>query len=507
MMPSAIATSSCPAIGSRGVGQEGCRENEPNGFGPSLTTCSDSIPLHPHGVKPLGNCYLSHGPNARASSGTWALLPDEMLAVVLEHLDQMDLMKLGSTCKFFHAFCRWDDLWKPLFLQLPKHQTHSLGWKGTWRSTVLALPKDREAEIDCGGVFSDVLHRPFACSNIDLTKTVRNIPTRNQIHRHGNLTYDEYAERWTERPFILTKCIQEWPICSQWTIEKLLRDHGDVDFRAEAVDWTLSRYCNYMGHNKDESPLYLFDRKFVEKMGLKVGREADAAYWRPDCFGPDLFELLGSERPAHRWLIVGPERSGSTFHKDPNGTSAWNAVIQGSKYWIMFPPTAQVPGVYVSEDSSEVTSPLSIAEWLLTFHQEARLLPDCVEGICHSGEILHVPSGWWHLVVNLESGIAVTQNFVPLSPSLNLLSEVLAFLRDKPDQVSGFSKDAEDPYQLFTARLRKEHPAVLEKALDMMDRQNGKKRKWDTVVGREEKEPGETAFSFGFGGDDDDEVP
>ncbi|KAF1855349.1 hypothetical protein Lal_00012348 [Lupinus albus] len=244
-------------------------------------------------------------------------------------------------------------------------------------------------------------------------------------------------------------------------------------------------------------------------MGIRVGKKPGTAYWRPDCFGPDLFEVLGDERPAHRWLIVGPERSGSTFHKDPNATSAWNAVIQGSKYWIMFPPATQVPGVYVSDDSSEVTSPLSIAEWLLTFHEEARQLPDCVEGICKAGEILHVPSGWWHLVVNLESGIALTQNFVP--QSLSLVSEVVSFLRDKADQVSGFDDKVADPFQLFVERMKSNYPKFLDKALDIADTKSGKKRKWDAAVGgidHEQEQKGGDGFSFGFGGDGDDvEIP
>lgn len=261
-----------------------------------------------------------------------------------------------------------------------------------------------------------------------------------------------------------------------------------------------------MGENRDESPLYLFDRRFVEKMDIKVGRDDDAAYWRPECFGPDLFEVLGGERPAHRWLIMGPKRSGSSFHKDPNGTSAWNAVIQGAKYWIMFPPAAQVPGVYVPADSSEVTSPLSIAEWLLTFHAEARQMAGCVEGVCGAGEIVHVPSGWWHLVVNLESGIAVTQNFVPLSSSLKLVSEVLSFLRDKPGQVSGFSSALDKPYELFAERLREAYPGTLEKALNLADKKSGRKRKWATAVERDESARGGGGFSFGFGDEDDDVV-
>ncbi|TPX18512.1 uncharacterized protein E0L32_011550 [Thyridium curvatum] len=335
----------------------------------------------------------------------------------------------------------------------------------------------------------------------------------NQIRRFEDLSYDEFAEKWSNTPFVLTRAIQPWPVTKQWTIDELLLKYPEVEFRAEAVDWPFSTYCQYMRNSQDESPLYLFDRRFAEKMGLKVGKGEDTAYWRPDCFGPDLFELLGDERPAHRWLIIGPERSGSTFHKDPNGTSAWNAVIQGAKYWIMFPPSVDVPGVYVSRDNSEVTSPLSIPEWLLEFHAEARQLPECVEGICRAGEILHVPSGWWHLVVNLEDGIALTQNFVPKAH----LGEVLSFLRDRADQVTGFKREVSDPYRLFAERLERQYPDLLQEAQEELERKNGrKKRTWDLAIGHGEDEGESTSrggggggftFGFGAGSDDEDEIP
>lgn len=354
-----------------------------------------------------------------------------------------------------------------------------------------------------------MLHRPFACSHVILENYTSNIPQANHINRLETLIYEDFAQHWSNRPFILTKCIQAWPVFSEWSIEALLNQYSGIKFRAEAVDWPFSTYHDYMTNNDDESPLYLFDRSFAEKMDIRIGHGQDSVYWPPECFGPDLFELLGQERPAHRWLIIGPARSGSTFHKDPNSTSAWNAVIQGSKYWIMFPPKTQVPGVYVSEDSSEVTSPLSIAEWLLEFHAEARRQPGCVEGVCKAGEILHVPSGWWHLVVNLEDGIALTQNFVPKSH----LADVLSFLRDKPDQVTGFKKDVEDPFDMFVQRLKKQYPELLEDALAEVERRNqGKKRKWEETVGsssnNNESGTGAGGFSFGFGsGDSDEEIP
>lgn len=35
----------------------------------------------------------------------------------------------------------------------------------------------------------------------------------------------------------------------------------------------------------------------------------------PEYFREDYFAILGDERPDYRWLIIGPARSGSTFHK------------------------------------------------------------------------------------------------------------------------------------------------------------------------------------------------
>ena len=186
--------------------------------------------------------------------------------------------------------------------------------------------------------------------------------------------------------------------------------------------------------------------------------------------------------------------------------SAWNAVLRGSKYWIMFPASPSQPpppGVFVSEDQSEVTSPLSIAEWLLGFHARARATPGCAEGICGEGEVLHVPSGWWHLVVNLSSSIAITQNFVPEAH----LANVLDFLKNKPEQVSGFHGDVDDAYDLFVEKLRERYTEVLIKALKQVEQHEGKKRKWNQLISEDDAHvPSTRDFSFGFG-DEDDDVP
>ena len=190
--------------------------------------------------------------------------------------------------------------------------------------------------------------------------------------------------------------------------------------------------------------------------------------------------------------------------------SAWNAVLKGSKYWIMFPSSSSQPpppGVFVSDDQSEVTSPLSIAEWLIGFHAEARKTPGCMEGVCGEGEVLHVPSGWWHLVVNLESSIAITQNFVPEAH----LTEVMDFLKNKPSQVSGFNKNLEDPYELFVQKMKETYPDLLRQALcDLEQPKQKKKRKWEDLKNDNHQNGHASAaesFSFCFQNGDDDNIP
>jgi hypothetical protein len=389
----------------------------------------------------------------------------------------------------------------------------SFTWQGTWRSTYLGQSASNEPRVDCSSLFSDVLHRPFFCAHVPLNHFAKDIPKQNEIARLDDLWPEDFQTKWVDRPFILSKPVKEWPVYQTWSTERLLERYANVCFRAESVDWPLQTYVNYMRNNHDESPLYLFDRSFAEKMQLKVTsrRDNDADYWPPTCFGSDLFAVLGNQRPNHRWLIIGPERSGSTFHKDPNATSAWNAIIKGSKYWIMFPSSPCIPpppGVFVSEDQSEVTSPLSIAEWLLGFHAEARQTGGCVEGICNEGEVLHVPSGWYHLVLNLEPSIAITQNFVPK----RRVGAVLQFLRDQPQSISGFSDDVENPYELFVERLREHDASVLEEGLKEFERlSKGGRGRWEELTKaaeEEQAEEGAGGFSFGFGGDNDDaEIP
>lgn len=92
----------------------------------------------------------------------------------------------------------------------------------------------------------------------------------------------------------------------------------------------------------------------------------------------------------------------------------------------------------------EVSTPESVIQWYTNFYEEAlssALKPlECIQepGLAHliAGDLVFVPSTWWHSVINLEESVAVTQNVVN---SHNLL-RVAQFLKKKqnPDLWNNF---------------------------------------------------------------------
>ena len=424
---------------------------------------------HPLNVKPLGNKYLQCDDGVQkqcskeAQMGYFSILPEELVLEILTYINNEKALKnLSHTSRIMYAYCFDEELWKRLYIRRVTSADGSanIDWKGSWRASILGINEEDQSKIQLRDnlLCSDLLYRPYQCSQIDYEKVFHRVLkeeesaskyalatangidsalenlTKGRIARidEKSLTLGEFNERLNDKPFILTNSDpKRWP---SWDLEELINRFPDVKFRQEAVQWPLSLYAKYLKNNQDESPLYLFD---CRSTAMKTLREE---YTVPEVFQEDLFSVFQvgelNCRPDHAWLIVGPARSGSTFHKDPNNTSAWNAAISGRKLWIMFPPRVLPPGVGTDKEESEVTSPVGLAEWVISgFYNDAEKDERCLIGMTFPGECMYVPAGWWHSVINIDDSIALTQNFVPSSK----LVHVLQFFGSKRDQISGFS--------------------------------------------------------------------
>ena len=233
----------------------------------------------------------------------------------------------------------------------------------------------------------------------------------------------KYDER--SRPVLLLRGAAQWQSFKQYGpdsgpggMHRFCRDHADLRMRvshsfhgAGSLRCKLADYSRYCLWQHDEVPLYVFDAKFAT-----IHEPLRALYDIPVQFEHDMFSHLGSMRPSYRWLVMGPARCGAPWHIDPIGTSAWNGLVCGRKRWAMYPPGHIPPGVLVhgGDIYGGVQSPPS-ASWYCEVYP--KLLPHQrpLEIMQRPGDIIFVPAGWWHLVLNLDDTIAFTQNYV--SPS------------------------------------------------------------------------------------------
>uniref|UniRef100_A0A0E0KEJ4 JmjC domain-containing protein n=1 Tax=Oryza punctata TaxID=4537 RepID=A0A0E0KEJ4_ORYPU len=352
-----------------------------------------------------------------AALGGLAVLPDEVLCAVLDLLSPTDIGRLACVSSVMYILCNEEPLWMSKCLSVGG----LLAYRGSWKKTALS-------RLNLCSENDEIYQKPRHFDGFNSMHLYRrwyrcftNLSSfsfdNGHVERKDDLSLDQFRSQYDGKcPVLLTKLAETWPARTKWTAQQLTHDYGEVPFRIsqrspQKIKMKLKDYVSYMELQHDEDPLYIFDDKFGESAPTLL-----EDYSVPHLFQEDFFEIMDyDQRPAFRWLIIGPERSGASWHVDPGLTSAWNTLLCGRKRWAMYPP-GRVPGgvtVHVSDEDGDVDieTPTSLQWWLdiypnLAEHEkplECTQLP---------GETIFVPSGWWHCVLNLDMTIAVTQNFV-----------------------------------------------------------------------------------------------
>ncbi|KAL3854984.1 hypothetical protein ACJMK2_014216 [Sinanodonta woodiana] len=263
--------------------------------------------------------------------------------------------------------------------------------------------------------------------------SVYNIDKLDRID--NEISYAEFFQRYLleNRPCIFSsRFTDSWKSRKEWVDETgcpnlffldkcfgkasvPVADCGKEEYSSHPKEsMTLTSYIEYLkdkkekGQNSDERCLYLKDWHFT-KAFPDYKAYVTPLYFRSDWMN-EFWDSQNSIDDDYRFVYIGPKGSWTPFHADVFHSFSWSANICGRKKWIFFPPGEEV---YLrnrfGQLAYDVTS--SGLKDQAQFPNYCKLTRQ-IEVIQEPGEIIFVPSGWYHQVFNMEDTISINHNWL-----------------------------------------------------------------------------------------------
>src|ERR1041385_3595589 len=220
----------------------------------------------------------------------------------------------------------------------------------------------------------------------------------------------EYARRSV--PVIIKGVASEWPACGQWPMERLVSECG-----RNLVN--ITRYVD--NSSKGSQFVRMRVGEFVKSLTEPPRENGDVLAWNGEFVSQTLPQLARELRLPY---LVRPNRShtvafmagprqwpyrhvSNQFHYHP-GLHAFAAQIQGRKLFRLYSP-AETRCLYPVPWWRAVPSRSTIEIHRDDFTRFPRLgHAVCQEAWLETGDLLFIPSGWWHLVANESFAIVIT---------------------------------------------------------------------------------------------------
>ncbi|XP_072034959.1 uncharacterized protein [Amphiura filiformis] len=257
------------------------------------------------------------------------------------------------------------------------------------------------------------------------------------IDRRSNLSLEEYRELYDGKwPVLITDALPTMRAMN-WTKKFFMEKYGNeiITIRAtedglagikDTLAMPLGLFLSHLHEGQPKLWTYLMDELFLlQKPELQDDLD-DILYLQDD-----FFQLFPREiRPWNSMLLWGTKFSRSHLHIDPYNWTGTNAVFSGLKKWKLFPP-GQDYLLHVKKGSNS-GFPLNCFKYssdIDAFNPDLKRFPrfakaKAIEFDQHPGELLLIPTGWFHQAYNDEETMAVSSQVMNINNYKIVLEEI-----------------------------------------------------------------------------------
>ena len=270
-----------------------------------------------------------------------------------------------------------------------------------------------------------------------------------EIERRSNLSYEEFAKKYLypNKPVVVTDALRQWKALSRWTPEFFKNEFGTMKFAINDSEVGQSSYKNGAGRefvmsqfidqvlaSTDEKPAPYFRNQILYDLfpTLKQDIQPLPDYFLPNWL-PDHYLLKPVREILNRGAAIeiyigGKGGAFPILHYDGAGTHAFLMQIYGRKQYIVYPPD-QEKYLYPSPEKINLSLINSVEHPdLQRFPLFANAKP--IIFVLEPGELLFVPSHWWHTAKMLTPSITISINVLNESNWHELVSYVASRRRN-----------------------------------------------------------------------------
>eukprot|EP01051_Picozoa_sp_SAG22_P001938 SAG22_NODE_81_length_21778_cov_38.345173_12_plen_416_part_00 len=217
------------------------------------------------------------------------------------------------------------------------------------------------------------------------------------IDRFDNITVSTFLTEYFQRkPFILVAGTDNTRARKKWTARYLKKRYGDADVKVGSPyelgvkhkKRTGIRLRDYL-HRIGTGDIYSSagHAPYIWTGGSEMLHDSDRRIW-------DAWP--GFHAPGKMMqLAIGGPNTGIPFHFHKDG---YSELIYGRKLWSLYPPGSVAPGHNMHDTH---------AEWFADIFPQLSAADRPASCILGPGQIIYVPEGWNHAVLNLEDSLAV----------------------------------------------------------------------------------------------------